>query len=90
MVKCNVCLWKVVLSEQTEFSLRLPTIKDKWIFVIPRLNSPSIVSPLQYYVDGDAVDRYQNAIRDLCFDLTTKMQSEYGLIKYTMQLFNKN
>ena len=59
-------------------------------FVIPRFNFPSIDSPLQYYVDGDTVDRYQNATRDLCFDLTTKMQSEYGLIKYAMQLFNIN
>ena len=59
-------------------------------FVIPRFNSPSTVSPLQYYVDGDAVDGHQNAIWDLCSDLTTKMQSEYGLIKYAIELFNKN
>ena len=64
-------------------------LSEQMDFVIPRFNSPSMVSPLQYYVDGDAVDRYQNAIRDLCFDRTTKMQSEYWLIKYAMQLFNK-
>ena len=74
MVKCNVCLWTVVLSEQLKRIFTPSTnYQGQMDFVIPRFHCPSIVSPLQYYVDGDAVDRYQNAIRDLCFDLTTKM-----------------
>ena len=91
MVKCNVCFCTVVLSKQLQRNFTPSTnYQEQMDFVIPPFNSPIIVPPLQYYVDGDAADRYQNAIRDLCFDLTTKMQSEYGFIKYAMQLFNKN
>ena len=77
--KCNVCLWTVVLSEQLKRNFTPSTnYRGQMDFVVPSFNSPSTVSPLQCYVDEDVVDGHQNAIWDLCFDLTTEMQSEYG------------
>ena len=77
----------MTIQEQLKrFFSSAPPVKAKFDFVVPRLNSSTTVTPIQYYVDGDNLQGHEQALWSLCFQLVESVKSEYGIIIYAMKL----